>query len=215
MKWIVALCVTSLLAAGTFGVAACAGSSKAAPPAVTPAAAPAAAPQPNPPPAATPPAPATPPPAATPPPVTTTPPAAPPPGGASPAEPAGGEAMNAAGRGGRGTPPPPPPPPPAVMPKPVEPIVSACAASQRPGRRRGAGRVEHADALDDAAEGPHARRDALRPGVLGQPRHPGQLQRLRHLRHLQSVQAGAHANVSVSGVAERRVGLQKPAVHVL
>src|SRR6266508_3772126 len=40
--------------------------------------------------------------------------------------------MNAAGRGGRGTPPPPPPPPPAVMPKPVEPIVSATTPSPDP-----------------------------------------------------------------------------------
>jgi hypothetical protein len=37
-----------------------------------------------------------------------------------------------AGRGGRATPPPPPPPPPAVMPKPVDPIVSATTPSPDP-----------------------------------------------------------------------------------
>ena len=43
----------------------------------------------------------------------------------------------------------------------------------------------------------------------------GQLQRLRDLRHLQSGEAGAGADVPVPGVAERRVGLQEPAVHVV
>jgi hypothetical protein len=114
MKLIVALLVASLLAAGGFVVAACAGSSKTAPPAVTPA----AAPQPNPPPAATPPPNPNPPPAAT--------PAAD--AAAAPAAAAGAPA----GGGGRGTPPPPPPPPPAVMPKPVEPIVSATTPSPDP-----------------------------------------------------------------------------------
>src|SRR5207247_1608264 len=62
----------------------------------------------------------TPPPAAAAP-AATIPPSAPPPAGDA-----------AAGRGGRGTPPPPPPPPPAVMPKPVEPIVSGTAPSPDP-----------------------------------------------------------------------------------
>src|SRR5207247_5415079 len=62
----------------------------------------------------------TPPPAAAAP-AATIPPSAPPPAGDA-----------AAGRGGRGTPPPPPPPPPAVMPKPVDPIVSATAPSPDP-----------------------------------------------------------------------------------
>ena len=43
----------------------------------------------------------------------------------------------------------------------------------------------------------------------------GQLQRLRDLRHLQSREAGAGADLPVPGVAERRVGLQEPAVHVV
>ena len=61
MKWIVALSVASVLAASAFGVAACAASSKTAPPAVTPSPWPAAAPQPNPAPAAIATPPATPP----------------------------------------------------------------------------------------------------------------------------------------------------------
>ena len=112
-----------LLAAFTVGVYACASSKTTSPP-------PSAAPS-TPPPAA---APSTPPPAAV------TPPAVTAPGTPAPADAAAtppvntppGEMPAAAGRGGRGTPPPPPPPPPAVMPKPVEPIVSATAPSPDP-----------------------------------------------------------------------------------
>jgi hypothetical protein len=57
--------------------------------------------------------------------------------------PAGG-AM--AGGGGRGNPPPPPPPPPAVMPKPVEPIVSASAPTPDPRVGLRAGRWDAAQA---------------------------------------------------------------------
>ena len=142
MKLIVALFVALMLSAGAFGVAACAGSSKTAPPAVTPSASPAAAPQPNPPPAATPP------PTATPPaPVAAAPPAAaPPPGDSSAAAPAGGEGTSAGGRGGRGNPPPPPPPAPAVMPPPVAPIVSATAPTPDPRVGLKAGRWDAAQA---------------------------------------------------------------------
>jgi len=130
MRWIVALLLAFLLAGSAFGVAACAGSSKTAPPAVAPSTPPAASPQPAPP-AATPP-PAVMPPQATPPPPAgaSTPPTA----ATSPSEPSTAAAtggMNAPA-GGRGTPPPPPPPPPAVMPKPVEPIVSATTPSPDP-----------------------------------------------------------------------------------
>src|SRR5438093_4489040 len=141
MKWIAALFVASLLAGSAFGVAACAGSSKTAPPAVTPSASPAAAPQPNPPPA-----PATPPPPP-PAPVAAEPPAAAtPPGDASAAAPTGGEAASAGGRGGRGNPPPPPPPAPAVMPPPVAPIVSAAAPTPDPRVGLKAGRWDAAQA---------------------------------------------------------------------
>jgi hypothetical protein len=128
MKWIAALFVASLLAAGAFGVAACATSPKTPPPTTTPSTPAAAAPQPTPSPAAAPTPAATPPPATPAQPATAAPAAATPPSGASPAAP---ESM-AAPAGGRGTPPPPPPPPPAVMPKPVEPIVSATAPSPDP-----------------------------------------------------------------------------------
>ena len=43
---------------------------------------------------------------------------------------------------------------------------------------------------------------------------PGQLQRLPDLRHLEPGQADAGADVCLPGVAERRVGLQEPAVRV-
>src|SRR6185503_8898462 len=86
----------------------------------------------TPPPAA---APATPPPAAAAPP-STPPPSTPPPAAAPASAPAAATPPSAetpaAGRGGRGTPPPPPPPAPAVMPKPVEPIVSATTPSPDP-----------------------------------------------------------------------------------
>jgi hypothetical protein len=94
-----------------------------APPTATPSAPPAAAA-----PAAPPPAAATPPPSAAP----ATPPPAAPADTAAPAPAAPAAAGNAAPGGGRGTPPPPPPPPPAVMPKPVEPIVSMTAPSPDP-----------------------------------------------------------------------------------
>ena len=65
----------------------------------------------------------------------------------------------AAAAGGRGTPPPPPPPPPAVMPKPVDADRVGDGAVARSARRpqgrtlgRGTGGVEHAHALDDAAD---------------------------------------------------------------
>ena len=72
-----------------------------------------------------------------------------------------------------------------------------CACSRR--RRRG----------DESLGATHS--DLAFSGNL---RDSGQLQRLRDLRHLQSCEAGAHADVSVSGVAERRVGLPEPALHV-
>jgi hypothetical protein len=105
-------------------VAACGSASKTNPP---PATAPAAAPAPQTPPPAPAPAAAVPTPAPA--------PAAAQPPGAQP--PAAGDAPSAApgapggGRGAR-TPPPPPPTPPAVMPKPVEPIVSAAPPSPDP-----------------------------------------------------------------------------------
>jgi hypothetical protein len=108
-----------LIATAALGLPACASSS-------TKGAAPAGAPS-APPPA---PAPSAPPPAAAAPP--TTPPAA---AGAADA-----------GRGGRGTPPPPPPPPPAVMPKPVQPIVSATAPTPDPRIGLKAGRWDAAQA---------------------------------------------------------------------
>ena len=115
-----AFCIGLLAITLAVGVAACAHSGQTA---ATPATGPAtAAPAPA---AATPPAPAPPPAAAAP----STPPAAAPAAAPSAAPPAGGAA---AGTGGRGNPPPPPPPPPAVMPKPVEPIVSATAPNPDP-----------------------------------------------------------------------------------
>jgi LVIVD repeat len=108
-----------LIATAAIGLPACASSStKGATPAATPS---------TPPPAATP---ATPAPAAAPPP--STPPAAAAP--AAPATPpaAATPAAPETGRGGRGTPPPPPPPPPSVMPKPVQPIVSATTPTPDP-----------------------------------------------------------------------------------
>ena len=51
-------------------------------------------------------------------------------------------------------------------------------------------------------------------GLYRQIHHPGQLQRLPGLRHLESFEAGPGADLCVPGVAERRVGLQEPAVRV-
>ena len=79
----------------------------------------------------------------------------------------------------------------------------------------GTGRLEHAAHLDDAADRQGARGDAFGPGIQRQVRDPGALQRLRHLRHLESREADARAALSVPRVAERRVGLQEPAVHVV
>src|SRR5262245_42867094 len=87
-----------------------------------------ATPKPAPAPAA---APATPTPSATPAPTATPTPSAP----ASTPAPAAAAATppaDAPAPAGRGTPPPPPPPPPAVMPKPVDPIVSATTPSPDP-----------------------------------------------------------------------------------
>ena len=81
------------------------------------------------------------------------------------------------------------------------------------GRRQG--RLEHAHDLDDAAESGIAGRDALGSRVHGQLRDSGQLQRLRDLGHLESGEAGAGADVHLPGVAERHLGLQEPAVHVV
>ena len=81
------------------------------------------------------------------------------------------------------------------------------------GCRRGG--VEHAHGLDDAAARQVAGRDPLRPRVLQQVRHPGALQRLRHLRHLEPPEARAGAELRLPRLAERRVGLQEPAVHVV
>src|SRR5437867_3395788 len=120
------LLVALLLGAGGFGVGACGGSkAKGTPPAATPSTPPPA-------PAA---APSTPPPNA--PPAAAAAPSTPPAGAGAPAAatpaPAAAPGPGAAGTmSGRGTPPPPPPPPPAVMPKPVEPIVSGTAPSPDP-----------------------------------------------------------------------------------
>ena len=132
-------------------------------------------------------------------------------------------AAPAAGRGGRGTPPPPPPPPPAVMPKPVTPIVSATAPTPDPRVGLKAGPLGRRRRRRGTCAWSRRRR---RPGrSLGathsdlaftrQVRDPGQLQRLRDLRHLEPVEAGAGADVSLPRVAERRLGLQEPAVHVV
>ena len=64
----------------------------------------------------------------------------------------------------------------------------------RPGARplgRGAGRVEHAARLDDAAVAEVPRRHQLRPRVHRQVHDSGQLQRLPDLRHLESREADA------------------------
>src|SRR5438132_7514248 len=128
--------LASVLFAAALGAPACAKSTttaKASPPAATPSTPPAAAPAPAPTPAAAPaPAAAAPAPAA-----------APSAASASPATPAQPAAPAAAGRG---TPPPPPPPPPAVMPKPVEPIVSATTPSPDPRVGLKAGRWDAAQA---------------------------------------------------------------------
>jgi LVIVD repeat-containing protein len=110
------LLFVAALAVGWF---ACASSNtKSSPPAAAPSAPPpAAAPAPAP----------TPPPAATPPAAPPQPSAAPP---SAPAAPANTMAPPPAA--GRGNPPPPPPPAPDVMPKPVDPIVSATAPSPDP-----------------------------------------------------------------------------------
>src|SRR5436190_10143013 len=127
-----------LLAAFAVGVYACASSKTASnPPSSAPATPAAAAPS-TPPPSSPPPRAATPPPASsTPAPAAAAPAAA---GAATP--PAAAPAAN----GGRGTPPPPPPPPPAVMPKPVEPIISATTPSPDPRVGLKAGRWDAAQA---------------------------------------------------------------------
>jgi hypothetical protein len=112
------LFIAVVLAAGALGVAACASSGrKSAPPAATP---------------------------STPPPSAGAPPSAAP--GAPPATPAGAADVPGAGPGGRGTPPPPPPPPPAVLPRPVEPIVSTTPPKPDPRVGLKAGRWDAAQA---------------------------------------------------------------------
>jgi hypothetical protein len=106
------------VAALALGWFACAGAhKKAAAPAATPGTPAAAEP-------AAPPATPTPSPSPTPSVTPSTPTAAAPPAATPPA--------GTPAAGGRGTPPPPPPPPPAMMPKPVDPIVSATAPSPDP-----------------------------------------------------------------------------------
>ena len=81
------------------------------------------------------------------------------------------------------------------------------------GRRTG--RMEHPDDLDDAAIEGFAGRDAFGSRVHREVRDPGELQRLRDLGHLESREAHAGERLCLPGVAERRVGLQEPAVHVV
>ena len=83
----------------------------------------------------------------------------------------------------------------------------------RPVGRR-PGRVEPEAGVHHAAVGEVPRRHQLRSRLHRQVHHPGQLQRLPGLRHLESREAGAGADVCLPGVAERRLGLQEPAVRV-
>ena len=76
-------------------------------------------------------------------------------------------------------------------------------------------RVEHEHDLDHAADRQGAGLDAFGSGLQRQVHDPGALQRLRHLRHLESRRAEAGAALLLPGLAERRVGLQEPAVHVV
>ena len=57
-------------------------------------------------------------------------------------------------------------------------------------------------------------RHELRHRLQRQVRDPGQLQRLADLGHLQPVQPDAHHRLLLPGLAERRVGLQEPALHL-
>ena len=74
--------------------------------------------------------------------------------------------------------------------------------------------VEPEGHVRDAAVREVRRLDELRPGVHRQLRDSGQLQRLPGLGHLEPGQADAQDRVLLPGVAERRVGLQEPAVRV-
>src|SRR5579864_946795 len=77
------------------------------------------------------------------------------------------------------------------------------------------GRLEHAADFNHAARAESAGVDALGPGFHRQVLYPGQVRRLRELRRAQSEEADPRAKLLVSRLAERRLGLPEPRLHVV
>ena len=132
-------------------------------------------------------------------------------------------AAGAPGGGRGGTPPPPRPAPPAkVMGPGVAPIVSGTKPSPDPRVGLKAGYWDAGEALWNmkriSTTTPVERNLATTRSDLaftGKYAIQGNYNGFEIYRHLESREAGSRADVLLPGVAERRVGLQEPAVHVV
>ena len=142
----------------------------------------------------------------------------PPPRQAAAAEPAAGRG---GGRGRGGPPPPPPPPPPAVMPAPVTPIVSATAPSPDPRVGLSPGRWDAGQAAWNirlvSTTPPSPKFLGVTNSDLaftGKYAIQGNYNGFQIFDITTPEKPHAGADVCLPGVAERRVGLQEPAVRV-